>query len=206
MEHNKKLYLFYFIFLTLGLISFSVSSIFFNNLYTELLYQITIAGTLFFVSGYLLNSIGWPYGNKKYKIFRSIASISFPFSCLDIIFKTFKVELFPQLLTGIVIILAGLVFIVTYFYSVLESVRLKNLSKPQILRETIVKKERNYLPLLLVILFVVILTSLLLVNPQNIFSPTVQLICGTVGVFLSLFAGVAFAIISAAEIYKAGTK
>lgn len=205
MEQNKKLYLFYFGFLTLSLISFSVSSIFFNNLYTEFLYQMTITGTLCFISGFLVNSIGWPLGNKKYKKLRAVASLAFPFSCLDLIFKTFSIKLLPPLLTGLIVIFTGLAFILTYFYSVLEAAKIKNISKLLSVEAKFIKKERNYLPILLVVLAIVIFTSLLLINPGDIFSPKVQFLCGSAGIFLSLFAGVFFAVVAAAEIYKAAT-
>jgi hypothetical protein len=206
MKNNKKLYLFYFIFMTLLLIGFFVSAIFFKNLYIEFLCKIALAGTLCFISGFLVNSIGWSLGGKKYKKFRAIAAIAFPFSCLDLIFKTFNIKLLPQFLTIFLMLFAGLVFILTYFSSVLEMVKIKKLYPLPQVEKKIMKKERSYLPILLVVLAIVILTSLLLINPRNIFTPKAQFICGSVGVFLSLFAGIFFAIVSAAEIYKAGTE
>lgn len=207
MERNKKLYLFYFIFSTLLLIGFFISASFLKNFYTEFLCQIALVGTLCFVSGTLATSILSPVSSRKYKKFRAIASIAFPFSCLDLISKTFNIKLLPQFLTWLIVIFAGLVFALAYFSSVLETVKIKKLfPSPAVEEKTkIIKKERKYLPILLVVLAIVILTSLLLMNPKNIFSPKLQFLCGSVGIFLSLFAGVFFAIISAAEIYKAGT-
>jgi len=205
MKNNKKLYLFYFIFSILLLVSFFVSAIFFQNLYTEFLCQIALTGTLCFVTGFLINSVNWVPGNKKYKKLRLLAALAFPFSCLDLISKTFNIKFLPPLLTDLIIVFAGLVFILTYLYSALEAAKIKKLSQLPSVEAKIIRKERNYLPILLMVLGTVILTSLLLLNPKNIFSPKIQFICGSAGIFLSLFAGVFFAIVAVAEIYKAGT-
>lgn len=206
MKNSKKLYIFYFVFLALGLIGFIVSAIFFNNLFTEFVYQIIIAGTLFFMAGYLLNSITYYPESKKYKMYRSIASVCFPLSVIELVFKTFDVSPLPPVITGIISVIAGIGFMITYFYSLEEEAKIKNFSEIPFTSEKVVEKKKNYIPILLVFLVIVLATTFMVINPKNIFTPQVQFIFGTAGIVIAMIGAIIFVVESAIDIYKAGNK